>query len=94
MPRKIDVVSLFASVCAECLQGSPSCNDLAARIQTLAGRAPSRQAVSLRLNQAFENILQRLLEKVIRQKTAGGGASEAKPTPSFRNYRRVLYVRV
>ncbi len=90
MPRKIDVVSLFASVCAECLQGSPSCNDLAARIQTLAGRAPSRQAVSLRLNQAFENILQRLLDKVIRQKTAGGGSSEAKPTPSFRNYRRVL----
>lgn len=89
MPRKIDIVSLFASVCAECLQGSPSCNDLAARIQTLAGKAPSRQAVSLRLNQAFENILQRLLEKVIREKTFGG-LSVAKPPPAFRNYRRVL----
>jgi hypothetical protein len=90
MPRKIDIVSLFASVCAECLQGSPSCNDLAARIQTLAGKAPSRQAVNLRLNQAFENILQRLLEQVIREKTAGGGSAETKPSPAFRNYRRVL----
>lgn len=89
-PRKIDVVNLFASLCAECLQGSPSCNDLAAQIQTLAGSAPSRQAVSLRLNPAFENILQRLLEKVICEKTAGGGSSEAKTIPSFRNYRRVL----
>jgi hypothetical protein len=84
-PRKIEVVNLLAAVCAECLQGSPSCNDLAAQIQTLAGSAPSRQAVSLRLNQAFENILQQLLEKVIREKTAGDAAPAA-----FRNYRRVL----
>ena len=89
-PRKIDVVNLFAAVCVECLQGSPSCNDLAAQIQTLAGSAPSRQAVSLRLNQAFENILHRLLEKVIREKTAGDGAAAAKTMPGFRNSRRVL----
>jgi hypothetical protein len=89
-PRKIDVVHLFAAVCAECLQGSPSCNDLAAQIQTLAGSAPSRQAVSLRLNQAFENILQQLLEKVIREKTAGDGAPAAQTMPAFRHYRRVL----
>src|SRR5580765_8850141 len=57
-PRKIDVVDLLASLCAECVHGSPSCNDLAAQLQTLAGSAPSRQAVSLRLNQAFANILQ------------------------------------
>jgi hypothetical protein len=89
-PRKVDVVNLLASVCAECLQGSPSCNDLAAQIQTLAGSAPSRQAVSLRLNQAFENILQQLLEKVIREKTAGDGSPAAQTMPAFRNYRRVL----
>jgi hypothetical protein len=84
-PRKIDVVDLLASVCAECLQGSPSCNDLAAQIQTLSGSTPSRQAVSLRLNQAFENLLQQLFEKVVREKLAG-----ARTTPVFRNYRRVL----
>jgi hypothetical protein len=89
-PRKIDVVNLLASVCAECLQGSPSCNDLAAQIQTFSGSAPSRQAVSLRLNQAFENILQQLLEKVIREKTAGDRSPAAKTMPAFRNYRRVL----
>jgi hypothetical protein len=52
IPRKIEVINLLASVCSQCLQGSPSCNDLAAQIQTLSGHAPSRQAVSLRLNQA------------------------------------------
>jgi len=89
-PRKIDVLSLLAAVCAEGLQGSPSCNDLAAQLQTLAGTAPSRQAVCLRLNQAFENILQRLLEKVVSQKIAGEGLPAAKAAPLFRNYRRVL----
>ncbi len=84
-PRKIEVVSLLASVCAECLQGSPSCNDLAAQIQTLSGQAPSRQAVSLRLNQAFADLLQQLLEKVMGQKAAGSPAPVA-----FRNHRRVL----
>jgi hypothetical protein len=89
-PRKIDILNLFASLCAECLQGSPSCNDLAAQIQTQSGQTPSRQAVSLRLNQAFENILQRLLEKVIREKTSGGGQAADGPLPVFRHYRRVL----
>jgi hypothetical protein len=89
-PRKIGVVDLFASLCAECLQGSPSCNDLAAQIQTLSGSAPSRQAVSLRLNPAFENILQRLLEKVISEKLAGGRPPVARTAPSFRNYHRVV----
>ena len=81
---------MLASICAECLRGSPSCNDLAAQIQTLSGTAPSRQAVSLRLNQAFENILQRLLEKVVSEKIAWDGLPAAKTTPLFRNYRRVL----
>lgn len=89
-PRKIDVVNLLASVCAECLQGSPSCNDLAAQIQTLSGCAPSRQAVNLRLNQAFENILQQLLEQVIGQKAAGDPSLAAQTMSAFRNHRRVL----
>ena len=89
-PRKIDVVNLLAAVCEECLHGSPSCNDLASHIQTIAGGAPSRQAVNLRLNQAFQNILQRLLEKVIGEKIAWNGAPKAETTPLFRSYRRVL----
>jgi len=89
-PRKIDLLSLLASLCTECLQGSPSCNDLAAQIQTLSGTAPSRQAVNLRLNPAFESILQRLLEKVLREKIAGAGWPEARTSALFRNHRRVL----
>ena len=89
-PRKIGILPLLASLCAECLQVSPSCNDLAAQIQTLAGTAPSRQAVSLRLNQPLENLLQRLLEKVIEDKTVGGLALAAQPTSAFRHYSRVL----
>ncbi|HEY3762747.1 MAG TPA: IS4 family transposase [Verrucomicrobiae bacterium] len=89
-PRKIDVINLLAAVCTECLQGSPSCNDLAARIQTLSGHTPSRQAVSLRLNQAFADLVQQLLEKVINQKVTGNASPGLEPLPAFRNYRRVL----
>ena len=89
-PRKIGVLNLLASLFAECLLGSPSCNDLAAQIKTLAGADPSRQAVSLRLNQALENLLQRLLEKVIHGKTVGGQTLATPPAPAFRHYRRVL----
>jgi len=89
-PRKIDVVNLLAAVCEECLHRSPSCNDLASHIQTISGGAPSRQAVNLRLNQAFQNILQRLLEKVIGEKIAWNGSPKAETTHPFRGYRRVL----
>ena len=89
-PRKIDVVNLLASLCEECIHGSPSCNDLASHIQTISGGAPSRQAVNLRLNQAFQNILQRLLEKVIGEKIVWNGSPEAKTTHLFHGYRRVL----
>jgi hypothetical protein len=89
-PRKIDVVNLLASICEECLHGSPSCNDLAAHIQTISGGAPSRQAVNLRLNQAFKNILQRLLERVIGEKIVWRGSLKAKMAQLFRGYRRVL----
>lgn len=89
-PRKIEVVNLLAAVCVACLQGSPSCNDLAAQMQTLSGGAPSRQAVHLRLNQAFANLLQRLLEQVVGQKARGGPAPAAQPRPVFRHHRRVL----
>jgi hypothetical protein len=89
-PRKIDVVDLLASVCQECLHGSPSCNDLASHIETISGGAPSRQAVSLRLNEAFNNILQRLLEEVMGGKILWNRSPEAKMTPLFRGYSRVL----
>lgn len=86
-PRKIAVIDLLASLCEECLDRSPSCNDLASHIETISGRAPSRQAVNLRLNHAFHDLLQRLLEEVIGGKI---GSPKAQTTPLFRGYRRVL----
>jgi hypothetical protein len=91
-PRKIDVVHLLASVCEECIHGSPSCNDLASQIQTISGGAPSRQAVNLRLNQAFKNILQRLLEKVIGEKIAWNGYPNAGADCIYRHKTGTIYL--
>lgn len=89
-PRKIDVCSLLASLCEEGIKGSPSCNDLAAHIEANQGIAPSRQAVSLRLNQAFETLLEVLLDNVMRQKLFGGNVGPGALADQFRGYRRVL----
>ena len=88
-PRKIGVCSLLASLCEECLQGSPSYNDLAAHIEANHDCAPSRQAVGLRLNKSFENLLQHLLEVVIAQKLSRSTLN-GPPELQFRGYRRVL----
>jgi hypothetical protein len=89
-PRKIDACSLLASICEQCLKGSPSCNDLAARIEASQGCGPSRQAVNLRLNESFEIFLQCLLENVIGQKLSGGNAPPEASGNQFRGYQRVL----
>jgi len=89
-PRKIDGVNWLAAVCEECLHGSPSGNDLASQIQTISGGDPSRQAVNLRLNQAFQDILQRLLEKVMGEKIDRNESPAAETTHPFRGYRRGL----
>lgn len=87
--RKIDVCALLASLCEQCFQGSPSCNDLAAHIEANYGAAPSRQAINLRLNESFETLLQWLLEKIIAEKV-GGDSSATAADVRFRGYCRVL----
>lgn len=88
-PRKIDACSLLASICGECLQGSPSCNDLAARIEANhPDCGPSRQAVYQRLNEPFERFLKHLLQDVIANRIFGAGV--AVPAERFSAYRRVI----
>jgi hypothetical protein len=87
-PRKISACSLLASLCEQCLHGSPSCNDLAAHIDASDGCAPSRQAVNLRLNASFETLLQWLLEKVIGEKILD--ACHPSANLNFRGHHRVL----
>lgn len=65
-PRKIDICSLLGSICADSTTSSPSCNDLAARIEASHPlRGPSRQAVHLRMGEPLNNFMDRLLAKVI-----------------------------
>jgi hypothetical protein len=90
-PRKIDACDLLASICAECLNGSPSYNDLAASME--ASRpdcGPSRQAVGLRLGESFETFIEHLLGDVIARRLAGGDARPGALAERFRGYRRVL----
>lgn len=87
--RKIDACGLLASICEECLNGSPSYNDLAASME--ASRpdcGPSRQAVALRLNESFENFIEHLLGDVIAHRLAGGDPDAL--AERFCGYRRVL----
>jgi hypothetical protein len=65
-PRKIDACSMLAAICAETAKGSPSCNDLAASIESShPGEGPSRQAVHLRMGDPLQAFIHKLLEDLI-----------------------------
>ena len=90
-PRKIDACGLLASICAECLNGSPSYNDLAASME--ASRpdcGPSRQAIGLRLGESFETFIERLLGDVVAHRLTRGDARPEDLAERFCGYRRVL----
>lgn len=93
-PRKIDVCSLLAVICAEAIKGSPSCNDLAASIETSnPGYGPSRQAVHLRMDTPLETFIHRLLEDLITGRIFGGHLGDSNSSANcqhFANYKRVL----
>jgi len=72
------------------LRGSPSYNDLAAGIETNEGTDPSRQAVALRLGQAFEDFLKELLGHVIARKLNQDLQAGKSAVPDFRGYHRVI----
>ena len=74
----------------ECLRGSPSYNDLAARIETNDGADPSRQAIALRLGQPFEDFLKTLLGHVISLKVEQDMEAGKFASMNFRDYQRVL----
>jgi len=86
-PRKISPRGLFGALCDEVIQGSPSYNDLAARIEADTGISASRQALGARMNEACHRFIQRLLGQVM-----SPAASLPNPGPdgSPRPYPRVL----
>jgi hypothetical protein len=90
-PRKIAAGALLVSLCAECLHGSPSYNDLAASLEaSRPDRGPSRQAVALRLGESFETFIEHLLGDVIAHRLAGNAVPSEALAERFCGYRRVL----
>ena len=74
----------------ESLRGSPSYNDLAARIETNEGADPSRQAIALRLGKPFEDLVKTLLGHVISLKVDQDIEAGKFSSMNFRDYQRVL----
>lgn len=89
-PRKITTLNLLAALIEESLRGSPSYNELAARIETNDGTDPSRQAIALRLGQPFEDFLKTLLGQVISLKVNQDLEAGKFAALNFRDYQRVL----
>lgn len=93
-PRKINACDLLSSICAECIDGSPSCNDLATSLDSNNSEpGPSRQAVCLRMNESFADFIHRILEDVIACKLIGENILQVQQPDTavdFAGYRRVL----
>lgn len=93
-PRKINARDLLSSICAECVDGSPSCNDLAVSLESNnPEHGPSRQAVCLRMNESFADFIHRILEDVITHKLTGENILQVQHpdgAADFAGYRRVL----
>ena len=93
-PRKIYVCNILAALCIEGLKGSPSCNDLAANIETQNPcHGPSRQAVHQRMNPALAAFIGHILENLIAKKLfAAHRKFFENPDDSarFAGYERVL----
>lgn len=93
-PRKIDVCSMLAAICSEAVKGSPSCNDLAASIESShPGQGPSRQAVHLRMGDPLQAFVHKLLEDLIAGSVYGASADTSNLEDcqrQFGGYKRVL----
>lgn len=92
-PRKIHACDLLAVICAKCIDGSPSCNDLALLLDSNSlSQGPTRQAVSLRMGTPFESFIRQLLEDVIFARVGGGAVRRDRPycSKTFSGYRRVI----
>lgn len=90
-PRKIDACGLLAAICAQCLNGSPSYNDLAASMEaSCPDCGPSRQAVALRLGDPFATFIETLLGEVIARRIAGDDTLPESLSERFFGYNRVL----
>lgn len=89
-PRNANPILLLFELIDQCTHGSPSYNDLACGIDNHQGLEPSKQAVALRLNKAFESFLDHILGHVIFTKIQEHGISHSLTITSLRDYGRVI----
>lgn len=89
-PRNANPILLFFELIEQCSHGSPSYNDLACGIDNSQGLEPSKQAVALRLNKAFESFLDHILGHVILTKIQAHEASHPLAITSLRDYGRII----
>ncbi|MDB6076858.1 MAG: transposase [Akkermansiaceae bacterium] len=90
MPRKIDPNAFFAALCKEAIQGSPSYNDLAARIESDSGSSASRQAMARRMTEACHHFLHGLLEQAMASKAVAPPAGSGSSLELRRLYPRIV----
>lgn len=64
-PREITAAGLLSSLCAQCLSGTASFNDIAIALDTASGLAPSRQSVAERFAEPCLRMIQTVLRLAI-----------------------------
>jgi len=75
--KKIDAPDFLALMCLESQKGSPSYNDLAARLDTVYNISASKQAIWKRINEPCVLFFQAVLSHVIKSKISEIEASKA-----------------
>lgn len=89
-PRKITPASLLSSLCAQCLSGTASFNDIAAALDGMAGQQPSRQSVAERFAEPCLRMIQTVLRQAIDQRVTTSMLEDAPAQGLLNGYSRVL----
>ncbi len=82
--KKIDAPDLLMHICIESLKGSPSYNDIAARIDLERANTVSKQAICKRINERCVIFFQAVLSRIIKSKIAGSGSALVNASGKFK----------
>lgn len=86
-PRKISALNFFSILCLEAINGSPSCNDIAAKNHVLNNKDASKQAVNKKFNDSCLNFFKTILAHIILTKIP---SSEIENIQKRGVYKRIL----
>ena len=89
-PRKITAAALLSSLCAQCLGGTASFNDIATALDAASGRQPSRQSVAERFAQPCLRMIQTVLRLAIDRRVTTSMQQDAPVLGLLHRHSRVL----